>query len=277
VSKADAVHGYHEYNMAIAKDRVHRLFDQTCYLAREQHQGLYPGIVVNLVGDFVSGGIQSGSVKDGDLDPVAASVQAVSLIVTGLTIMRDHFGLVYAPIVCARHEPGKAKAHHKRSRNSFDPIIASMVAKHFADDERVRVDIRPSNDLLYHVYGLRFLLTHRDTLGVSTLTEALAVIMRREIMKSLPASMLDLHYDVHFMGHWHQECWLPEGIVSNTLKGFDEYARLQLGALPSPPSQPLCFVHPTDGITEKSSIYVMPPAANRRCSTWLTQINAPAV
>ena len=27
-------------------------------------------------------------------------------------------------------------------------------------------------------------------------------------------------------GHWHQELLLPRAIVSNTLKGFDEYARL---------------------------------------------------
>lgn len=271
------MHGYHEYNMAIAEDRVHRLFDQTCYLAREQHQGLYPGIVVNLVGDFVSGGIHSRSVKDGDLDPVDASAQAVSLIITGLTIMRDHFGRVYVPAVCARHERGKAKSKLMRPRNSFDWIIASMVAKHFADDERVCVDIRCSNDVLYRVYGLRFFLTHGDTLEVNTLSEALTLISRREVKKSLPAWMLELKYDVHFMGHWHQECWLPEGIVSNTLKGFDEYGRLQLGALPSTPSQPLCYVHPTDGITAKSSVYVMPPAANRRSSTRLTQINARTV
>jgi hypothetical protein len=30
----------------------------------------------------------------------------------------------------------------------------------------VRVDIRPSNDVHYRVYGLRFLLNHGDMLGV---------------------------------------------------------------------------------------------------------------
>jgi hypothetical protein len=52
---------------------------------------------------------------------------------------------------------------------------------------------------------------------------------------------------------------LPRAIVSNTLKGLDEYARLQLGAQPKRPTQPLWFVHPTHGITAGWSVYVDEP------------------
>jgi hypothetical protein len=41
---------------------------------------------------------------------------------------------------------------------------------------------------------------------------------------------IGLEYDINIMGHWHQELLLPRAIVCNTLKGFDEYARLQSGA-----------------------------------------------
>jgi hypothetical protein len=51
---------------------------------------------------------------------------------------------------------------------------------------------------------------------------------------------IGLEYDINIMGHWHQELILPRAIVCNTLKGFDEYARLlQLGAKPTRPTQPL--------------------------------------
>jgi hypothetical protein len=75
---------------------------------------------------------------------------------------------------------------------------------------------------------------------------AIGPIMRGEIKKSGQSAALGLEYDINIMGHWHQELLLPRAIVCNTLKGFDEYARLQLGAKPTRPSQPLWFVHPVE-------------------------------
>jgi hypothetical protein len=67
---------------------------------------------------------------------------------------------------------------------------------------------------------------------------AIGPIMRGEIKKSGQSAALGLEYDIN-MGHWHQELLLPRALVCNTLKGFDEYARLQLGAKPTRPTQPL--------------------------------------
>ena len=50
-----------------------------------------------------------------------------------------------------------------------------------------------------------------------------------------------------------------EPVGELTLKGFDEYARNQLGAKPTRPSQPLFFVHPVHGVTARWSIYVDKP------------------
>ena len=40
------------------------------------------------------------------------------------------------------------------------------MARHFATDTRVRFDIRPTNDVAFSVYGVRYLLAHGDMLGV---------------------------------------------------------------------------------------------------------------
>src|SRR5260370_4938782 len=94
-----------------------------------------------------------------------------------------------------------------------------------ADCLDARVDIRPSNDVHYRVYGLRFLLNHGDMLGVKGgdgIIGAIVPIMRGEIKKSGQSAALGLEYDINIMGHWHQELMLPRAIVCNTLKGFDE-------------------------------------------------------
>jgi hypothetical protein len=41
------------------------------------------------------------------------------------------------------------------SRPNFDHLIARLVQRNFADDPDVRVDIGPSNDVHYRVYGMR--------------------------------------------------------------------------------------------------------------------------
>lgn len=138
-------------------------------------------------------------------------------------------------------------------------------------DPDVRVGIRDSNDVHYRVYALRFLLNPGDMLGVKGgdgIIGAIGPIMRGEIKKSGQSAALGLEYDINIMGHWHQELMLPRAIVCNTLKGFDEYARLQLGAKPTRPTQPLWFVHPVHGITARWSVYVDEPS--KPATEWIS-------
>lgn len=52
---------------------------------------------------------------------------------------------------------------------------------------------------------------------------------------------------------------MPRALVNNSLKGFDEYAKDALRAVPSVPSQALFFVHPKRGITSRWSVLVDEP------------------
>src|SRR5690606_34492390 len=88
---------------------------------------------------------------------------------------------------------------------------------------------------------------------------AIGPIMRGEIKTRGSAASSGMEYDTMIMGHWHQQLWLPRAIVSNTLKGYDEYAKNALRAPISAPTQPLWFVHPKFGITSKWDIHVEDP------------------
>jgi hypothetical protein len=71
----------------------------------------------------------------------------------------------------------------------------------------VQVDIRPSNDVHYRVYGLRFLLNHGDMLGVKGgdgIIGAIGPIMRGEIKKSGQSAALGLEYE-----HQHHGALAP--------------------------------------------------------------------
>ena len=179
------------------------------------------------------------------------------LMVAALARMADEFGQVYCPAVCGNHGRLTHKPEFKRYvYKNADWLIYQLLIRHFEADPRVVVDVRPANEVLFSVFGTRIFAMHGDMLGVKGgdgIIGSLGPIARGEVKVRGHASEA---YDVLLIGHWHQELWLPRCIVSNTLKGYDEYARLSLRAPCTKPSQPLFFVPPERGITSRWSVAV---------------------
>jgi hypothetical protein len=260
----DQLNGVNEYNPKIMDARVRRLVERTISLAREHGPGVYPGIVVNLIGDFVSGMLHPELVKTDAEGVLPACMRVRDLLVWGLSAVADEFGQVYAPAVCGNH--GR-KTHRPEFKNyayeNFDWLIYQMVIAAFKDrkDDRVRIDCRPANEVSYRVFNLRFLTMHGDMMGVKGgdgIIGAIGPIMRGEVKVRGWADSAGIPYDHMEIGHWHQALFLPRLTVANTLKGYCEFAKNALRAPISDPSQPLKFVHPRYGITSRWDIKVNP-------------------
>lgn len=258
--EAEEVNGINAYNVEIAENRFQRLLDTTIKLCRENHTGVYPGMVINLLGDNISGGIHPELKATDEFDAIPAAIKVIDWLAGGLKRMADEFGRLYVPCCAGNHGRNTAKPEFKKyHQKNFDWLIYQMLRRHFADDKRIHFDIRPSNDVHYRVYGERYLALHGDMLGVKGgdgIIGSIGPIMRGEVKKSGQSNSLGLGFDKLVMGHWHQRLWLPRAIVAGTLKGFDEYAKNQLGAKPDRPTQPLWFVHPSHGQTAHWDIYV---------------------
>lgn len=261
VSRAQ-LNGVNEFNLEILERRVKHLVERTILLAKEHGPGVYPGAVVNLIGDFVSGGLHPELLKTDEEDVLPACVRIADLLLWGLTKMADAFGHVYAPAVCGNHGRHTAKPEFKDYvYKNFDWLIYRMVEKRLQDrkDDRVQIDWRSSNEVYYRVFNTRFMAVHGDMLGVKGgdgIIGAIGPIMRGEIKVRGWADSSKIPYDILVMGHWHQPLWLPRAIVANTLKGYCEYAKNQLRAPITSPSQPLWFVHPKYGITSRWDVKV---------------------
>lgn len=262
VSPAETA-GKNAYNPEIAEARVRRLVAATISLAREHGPGNYPGIVVNLLGDFVSGGLHPELAKTDAEEVLPSVLRCVDLLIWGLRQIADAFGQVYVPCTSGNHGRATQKPEFKRYiYKNFDWLIYQLVARAFEGDRRLVFDIPDTNEVHYRVFGQRYLAMHGDMLGVKGgdgIIGSLGPIARGETKVGKQASALGLDYDVLVIGHWHQMIWLPRVIVSGTLKGWDEYARSALRAPPSPPCQPLWFVHPRRGITSRWEIRVDEP------------------
>jgi hypothetical protein len=272
VSRAET-NGFNEFNPEIAERRIRRLLESTIDLCANHGPGKYPGIVINLLGDFVSGGLHPELAKTDAEDVIPASLRMRDLLVTLLTRAADVFGKVYVPCAAGNHGRATQKPEFKGYvYKNFDWLIYQLLVRHFDKDPRVRIDVRPANEVTYAVYGKRFLAMHGDMLGVKGgdgIIGAIGPIMRGEIKARGQATSLGADYDILLIGHWHQPLWLPRAIVNNALKGFDEYAKNALRAAPTEPSQMLFFVHPRRGITSKWEVKLEePPAATKQWVAW---------
>lgn len=278
VSRAETL-GLGGYDLAIAEARVRRLVDATVNLCRNHGPGRYPGIVVNLLGDFVSGGLHAELAKTDLEESIPAALRCRDLLVWALERLAGEFGRVYVPCASGNHGRNTLKPEFKRYVfKNYDWLIYQLLARHFEGRKEIIFNIPTANEVRYRIFGQRYLALHGDMLGVKGgdgIIGAIGPIMRGEVKTRGQAASSGRDYDILIMGHWHQELWLPRAIVANSLKGFDEFAKNALRAPPSEPSQPLWFVHPRRGITSRWSVKVEAPAAPAG-ETWVSWEKAAA-
>lgn len=269
--------GVNEYNTTIAKKRVHKLVDTTIDLAFN-HMGtaktVYPGIIIALGGDMISGNIHDELAETNDRTPWQAVNDLTDLLAGCVDKMATKFGNVYLPCVVGNHGRGTHKPRFKnRVFTSFDWSIYTNLERHFKDNKHIRFSIPSEADAHFNVFGHRHLLTHGDALGVKGgdgIIGALGPVARGAIKIGRAEAQIGRDFDTLVMGHFHQTLWLPGIHVNNSLKGFDEFAMLAMRAKYSRPSQSLWFVHPEHGITARWEVFLEGIKKAAQSKEWVT-------
>lgn len=259
----DQTGGVNGFNKTIAKKRAFRLFDTTVDLAFN-HMGRakteYPGIVVCLGGDMIGGDIHEELAFTNDRTSHQAVNDLTDVIAAGLEKMASAFGKVFVPVVVGNHgRTTKRLPMKNRVYTNYDWAIGCNLERYFRGDKRITIHVPNEADCRFNSFGTRYLLTHGDSLGVKGgdgIIGAIGPIMRGTIKLRNSEMQIGRDFDTVVMGHWHQTLWLPGCIVNNSLKGYDEFARLGLRAPASRPAQSLWFNHPEHGITARWEVFL---------------------
>ncbi len=258
----DQVGGMNSFNRAIAKKRV-KLLGSTIVNLCFEHAAFpnYPGIVLCLGGDMITGGIHEDLRETND-GPVTLSVMEVQENIIGLIeMLADKFGKVFVPCVPGNHGRTTLKPRAKnRVYDSWEWVIYQNLEKWFAKDPRVTIHVPNEVDAHFALWDHRFMLTHGDTLGVKGgdgIIGALGPIARGAIKVGRSEAQCGRDFDTLIIGHYHT--YIPRGdavpvLANGSLIGYNEYARLLLRAGPASPKQALAFVHPKWGITVQRGI-----------------------
>lgn len=270
------VNNANEYNLAIAHARIKRLVGRTVDICfKHMVNPNYPGIVVNLGGDMISGDIHEELSETNELPTMPVLLDLFSKLIWALKELINAFGRVFVVCEYGNHGRNTKKPRAKnRAYTNFDWLLYNMLERHFADVREITFHIPTSTDAYYRVYSHRYLLTHGDAIGTKGgdgIIGALGPILRGDTKIRSSSAHMGMPYDTLLMGHWHQYLPLfPRVCVNGSLKGYDEFAKDFLRAPPEPPQQSLWFTHPRWGVTYKIPVRVDDNAKAEKQAGWVS-------
>jgi hypothetical protein len=257
VVRASQIGGVNSYNLAIARKRLRTVVDTTIDLCKILDPEMrYPGIVVPLGGDMISGNIHDELAASNELNTMPTLLDLYGNLVPAIRLMADTFGNVFLPCVSGNHDRDTKKIWSKdRNHTSFGWLLYQFLAAAFASDKRVTFYIPDGADALYRIFNTRYLLTHGDQFrGGDGIIGPLGPVTRGEQKKNTRYAAVGQDYDVMEFGHFHKRMLTARLRGNGTLKGFDEYAADNNFGV-EPPSQNFWITHPDHGITFDAPVY----------------------
>lgn len=270
VVRPEEMHHVNAFDRRIAQQRLGRWVDKACSLPREHLTGVdYDGAALFLAGDLLSGDIHE-ELRKTNADTIAGSIAYwIDPLSAAVAALADAYGKVTVDVVAGNHgrNPLNRRSPAKgRARDNFDTLIGWLIARDFADDKRVDVQVEESTDAYRTIYNHRYLVNHGDSAkGGSGIAGALSPLMLFSHRKGKVTSATGQPYDTMVVGHWHQLMMLPgQGLIVNgSLKGYDEYARVS-GFTFEVPQQGLWLTTPEHGITATMPILTQ----DRKAEGW---------
>lgn len=256
------VNGVNEFNLEIAHRRAKSLVQKTIYLLK-QHivNPNYPGIVLALGGDMMSGDIHEELSESNEIPQMPCLIDLYGVLVWAIKTLADEFGAVFVPCVTGNHGRNTKRFRAKgRNFSNFDWLLYQFLDKAFEGDERVTFFIPDGPDACYSVVGHKYLMTHGDQFrGGDGMIGHFGPVLRGEKKKQSRNANIGLEFDTMIHGHFHT--YFPtDGIIGNgSLKGLDEYA-FQGNFGYEPPQQALWLTHPQHGITIQMAVKLETPA-----------------
>lgn len=275
VVRADEVGGVNEYDHKIAAKRLKTLTETTIDLC-ENHMGranvAYPGLVLPLLGDMISGSIHEELLATDSRTPHQAVNEVTDLLAGMIEAFAIKFGRVFAPAVCGNHGRSTHKGRYKGLvYSNFDWNIYVNLERHFRKEKHIKFMIPNAADARFDVFGTRFLATHGDNIGTrggDGIIGCIGPLMRGRMKVGQSEAAIGRDFDILLCGHYHSILFLPNLICNGAVKGFDDYAHLALRAPYTPPSQALFFVHPEHGVTARWPVYLDPKRTSIGETTW---------
>lgn len=251
---SNMVGGANEYNPAVRDRRIRRF----CQHAHTQLEMLssansFDTIVINILGDMISGHIHEELIQTNDQSPIEATLTVIEKLISTILFFHDNTDCnIDINCVCGNHARTTRKIQSKTYvRNSYEYLIYHMVARMLQDKKRLRFSIAEGRFLFRTIFDTKLRVHHGDVVRYAGGILGVGVPIAKAIAKLNETRDVDLD----IMGHWHSYQSTRNYVVNGSLIGLSEYG---LGSKCGfePPSQTICVIHKKWGKTIEIPVYV---------------------
>lgn len=276
VVRGEEIGGLNDYDPEVFRRRFRRMIAASIdILPRWAADTRLEGVVVALNGDLISGDIHDELRRTNAL----TAHQQVELVTDeaagAIAKLRDAFGQVMVTVTPGNHGRTTEKTHAKRTALlSYDTMIGNMLARHFAGDARVVVQIASGADIVFPLFGWTILQTHGDAMGTGGgqgFAGPNLPIVRGGNKVKLAGFAAGEHYDIILTAHYHTSSNPGRILANGSIVGYSEYS-LRIRGEPEPPQQWLGLIHERWGLRERLPVALEDPTRPER-----PRVRVPAV
>ena len=251
------VNGKNEFNSEISVRRIKAVFRNAIeFLKYHISSPSYDGVVVNLIGDLLSGLIHEELSETNDKTINESVFELADLLCVCIGELVDEFKKVHVVAVTGNHGRFYKKPRAKNAaKDNWEWIIYQLIARYFKNDPRVTFLIPEGLDAIFSVYNKRIITTHGQNFqGGDGVTGVLSAVMRGFAKKQEKQVAMGEAFDMMFIGHFHTLVWYKSLFINGSIKGLDEYSDMKNYGY-EPPQQGLCLIHPDHGMTIRTPIF----------------------
>lgn len=249
--KAATVNGLNRFDLRVAEQRIQRLLENLLYLIElNRHGTRIDTLVLQLLGDFMTGFIHMELVESNTLHPVQAVLWLHDQLCAFLDTLlaRAKCDLIAVCTVGNHGRTTDKKRINTRVENSYEWLLFHMLAKRYP-----QIDWRIADGYFVYlpVFGATWRHHHGDDLNYQGGVGGITIPVNKAIAQWDKTRRAD--YD--WFGHWHQRIVMRKWSCNSSLIGYSAHA-LSIKAEYEEPSQNFSLWEKDHGLTITTPIFL---------------------
>lgn len=252
----EQVFGVNEFNLTIASERIRKVVENATDILTNHLKSDYPGLVLLLNGDFVSGNIHEELLVSNEKPIMPVVIETYNSLIWAIETLAKTVPNIMVFCCHGNHSRTFKKPIHKNAAlSSYDWLIYTMLDRYFRDNNKINFQIAPNDDIQFKIYNHGYRLTHGGQFrGGQGFLGHIAPVARGEIRKRLAAESYGQNYDTLIIGHFHSYGMFKHVITNGSLVGYSEYS-MNNNFPYERPVQALWLTHPKHGITFSCPVF----------------------
>ncbi len=257
VVEADTICGLNEYNLDIARQRVATLCKGAVGITKMlKRESDIDTMVVNLLGDFMSGWIHEELQATNCMTPPEALLEVLNMLTGILQNILDSGVVKKIRVVCCvgNHARITKRTFFKlRVKTSYEWMMYNLMMQHFAAKGEKRISFQiPSGYFNWvKVLDRDIRCHHGDNMRYNGGVGGIHIPVKKAIAQWNKARKAWL--DV--FGHWHTLIWTEDYVINGSLIGYNAFGEM-LKVDYAKAAQSLCLIHGRYGKTAQYPIVV---------------------